>query len=209
LLPGWQKCSSSNLADGGRLLYQNYQNSTNAFLRTGAQIFMFTRWSPLLRLARQYNKIDKNGMIEVEQFVCHHVEGKSPDALAARHGLFIIIFKKKKCFRGVPRLLHEFRLDRERSRDIFGKLVHYHGVKVHDGYSAEIDDEYDDLVLLLVRAMQQEGAMSITITGHSKGGALAHVFDSEKENALQAATIRAITFAALMVFWYRRPEGAP
>jgi hypothetical protein len=58
----------------------------------------------------------------------------------------------------------------------------------------------------------QEGALSITITGHSKGGALAHVFAerlASDSKVLKTATINAITFAAPIAFSYKKLEDAP
>jgi hypothetical protein len=159
------------------------------------------------------NKIEENGMIEVEQFVCHHVKDESPDA--GRPARWAMYTQEKNVFVVFRATDADFDWIVNASMILLRSLPNYQRVKVHAGYSTEIDYEYDDLVRFLVRVMQQEEALSIIITGHSKGGALAHVFaerlvsDSKQENALQAATITAITFAAPMAFWYQRPEEAP
>jgi hypothetical protein len=161
--------------------------------------------------AAMYNEIDENGMIEVEHFECHHVKNESPAAgrpavwaIYSQGKYFFVVFRGSDA--DIDWIVNACFLARS--------LPNRHGVKVHSGYLTEIDQEYKDLVDWVVRAMQ-EGALSITITGHSKGGALAHVFaerlvsDSKKDNFLKTATIKAITFAVPMAFSYKKLDDAP
>jgi len=85
------------------------------------------------------------------------------------------------------------------------------GLKIHSGFSAEVSLEYKDLTAQLLRIVNERGhdyLDRIVITGHSKGGGVAHVLmhrlltDSDPNLGCVKALLVAVTFAGPMVFSY-------
>jgi hypothetical protein len=89
------------------------------------------------------------------------------------------------------------------------------GLKIHSGYVTEINLEYDEIMRMLIRIIQDlpvDGVDRIVVTGHSKGGGLSHVLihkiltDPNPNNDPHVDRIKAlvvaITFASPMVFSY-------
>lgn len=83
----------------------------------------------------------------------------------------------------------------------------YPDIKIHPGYYVEIDSDYDDLIYELKDKIRKNKIESIVVTGHSKGGAMSHVFidrllnDKNVDQSIKN-NIQAVTFAAPMVYWF-------